>query len=185
MEINPAKIKKLAKEKADENWEFRIFLKQINMRSEEVDAVVHRIYQEIASKIDCKSCANCCKELLPLVDEEDIETMSQLLGYSVDHFKEQYIVEDEEEGGYTFNKRPCPFLEDICVCGDFRPKECKSFPHLHKEGFVFRLISVVQNCSVCPIVFHTYEQLKGELWHYHFDDYLEDSDVYMEYEEGG
>lgn len=97
METTPAKIKKLAKEKADENWEFRTFLKQINMRSEEVDAVVHRIYQEIASKIDCKSCANCCKELLPLVDEEDIEQMSQLLGYSVDHFKEQYIVEDEEE----------------------------------------------------------------------------------------
>lgn len=35
----------------------------------------------------------------------------------------------------------------------------------NKEDFVFRLIGVVGNYDVCPIVFNVYEQLKAELWH--------------------
>lgn len=178
METDPTKIKKRAKEKEDENWEFRAFLKQIDMYPEEIDAIVHRIYEEIASKIDCKACANCCKELLPLLDEEDIEQLSKGLGIPIDQFREQYIVKDEMEGGYTINTMPCPFLENnVCSCGDYRPKNCKSFPHLHKEGFVFKLINVIRYCSVCPIVFNTYERLKDELWHYDFDYDLDDIDL--------
>ena len=44
-----------------------------------------------------------------------------------------------------------------------RPKDCHSYPHLHKKEFVFRLWGVVENCSICPIVFNVYEQLKDEL----------------------
>jgi hypothetical protein len=46
-----------------------------------------------------------------------------------------------------------------------RPNDCRLFPHLHKKGFVFRLIQVVENCSICPIVFNVFERLKQELWH--------------------
>ena len=46
-----------------------------------------------------------------------------------------------------------------------RPDDCRSFPHLHKEEFVFRLIQAVENCWICPIVFNVFERLKIELWH--------------------
>lgn len=114
--------------------------------------------------IDCKACANCCKELLPLLDEEDIEQLFKGLKLSVNQFKEQYLVKNEKPGLYTFDKEPFPLLDNnVCSCEDYRPKNCRSYPHLHKEGFIFRTIHVVQNCSVCPIVFNTYERLKGDM----------------------
>jgi len=170
METDPAKIKKLAKEKEYENMEFRLFLKQIDMSPEEVDKVVHRIYREVSSQIDCAACRNCCKELVPALHKEDIERLSKVMGMSVDQFTEQYV-EQDEFGDHTF-KKPCPLFKDnTCMYPDDRPEACKSYPYLDKEGFVFRTIGVVQNCFVCPIVYNTYERLKGELWHYNFDDY--------------
>jgi Fe-S-cluster containining protein len=136
-----------------ENTEFGMFLKQCKTPPEEIDSIVHRLYQQIASKIDCKPCANCCKELLPVLDEEDINQLSKGLTLPLEQFKEQYLIKNEEPGRYTFNKQPCPLLENNgCSCEDYRPKDCRSYPHLHKEGFVYGLISVVQHCSVCPIV---------------------------------
>ena len=58
-----------------------------------------------------------------------------------------------------------PLLSDnCCTVYDHRPDDCRSYPHLHKDEFVFRLIQAVENCSVCPIVFNVFERLKDELW---------------------
>ncbi|MFZ4394680.1 MAG: YkgJ family cysteine cluster protein [Kiritimatiellia bacterium] len=71
-----------------------------------------------------------------------------------------------EDGDLTFNRRPCPFLsENRCRVYEHRPDTCRSYPHLQKKEFVFRLTQAVGNCSVCPIVFNVYERLKTELWH--------------------
>jgi Fe-S-cluster containining protein len=172
VETDIKKIKRLSKEKEYENTEFRLFLKQCRTPPEEIDSIVHRLYQQIASEIDCQACANCCKELIHVLDEEDIKELSKGLNIPVDQFKEQYLVKDEQPGYYNFNKQPCPLLvNNSCSCWEYRPKNCRSYPHLHKDEFVSRTINVVQNCSVCPIVFNTYERLKGELWSYHFDDF--------------
>jgi len=102
METDPEKIKKLAKEKEDENWRFRSFLKMIDKSPEEVDAVVQRLYQEISSKIDCAACRNCCKELIPALEEEDIKRLSRAMELTVDQFRDQYVTKDEL-GDYTFS----------------------------------------------------------------------------------
>jgi Fe-S-cluster containining protein len=86
---------------------------------------------------------------------------------------EKYLEAHEEPGKFIFKKPPCPFLADnLCSNYEFRPKDCKSFPHLQKKDFVFRLWSVVENCSICPIVFNVYEYLKDRLWR---DDYSEEN----------
>lgn len=173
METDPEKIKKLAEEKEYENVQFRSFLKMCGKDSEEIDAIVHRLYQKISSKIDCKTCLNCCKELIPVLDEEDMEQLSNAMGMPVDQFKEQYVTKDEF-GDYTFKEVPCPLFKDnACMYPDHRPKMCVSFPHLHKEGFVFRTIIMARNCFVCPIVYNVVEQLKEELGfdNYEYDDY--------------
>ena len=78
---------------------------------------------------------------------------------------DRFLVPLEEEETFTFNKRPCPLLQgNRCTAHGSQPEDCRSFPHLHKKEFVFRLIRVVENCSICPIVFNVFERLKDELW---------------------
>jgi len=163
--VDISRIKALSKEMEDENWKFRSYLKCSNMASEEIDRIVHEVYDEISSRIDCRTCGNCCREVQPLLDDEDVERLSEGLGISTARFKAEYLIGDEASGKFVFKEKPCPFLSgNLCLYYDLRPKDCVSYPHLHKDGFVFRLIDVIHNCSICPIVFNVYEQIKELMW---------------------
>lgn len=154
-------IKKLATEREDENWRFRTFLKGYD--TETLDATIHRLYTEIASQIDCQACGNCCRIMRPMLKQPDIFRLASHLSISQDEFREQYLFKDED-GDLTFRETPCPYLSDnSCSVYQNRPNDCRSYPHLHKKEIVFRLMGVVHNYSVCPIVFNVYEQLKDEL----------------------
>ncbi len=169
LETDIAKIKKLCKKKEDENWKFRAFLKSCNLGSNEIDAIVHRVHHEVSSQIQCTDCANCCKEANFLLNDKDLERLANGLNLSMEEFKKTYIDDGKDKigGGYTFNRLPCPFLENNrCKVYGFRPGNCRSFPYLHKKDFVFKLINVIDNCSICPIVFNVYERLKGEIRHH-------------------
>ena len=171
-ETNIDTIKKHCQENEDENWEFRKFLKSCELGDKEIDTIVHRIYREVSSEINCTSCANCCMEANFLVNDKDIQRLAQRLNLSLDEFKKKYIDNgnDSFEGGYTFNRLPCPFLENNkCSVFRHRPGNCRSFPYLHKKDFVFKLMNVIENCSICPIVFNVYERLKREI-SLHIDD---------------
>jgi hypothetical protein len=141
LEINLNKIKKLSEKNDRENWNFRSFLKGYDATIKEMDAIVHELYQKISSEIDCTICANCCKEVQPLLDQEDIKKCCEGLKVSASQFKKKYLKSDKEE-----------------------------------RNFVFRLWGVVENCSICPIVFNVYEQLKGELWHSGDDEFADDQE---------
>jgi Fe-S-cluster containining protein len=158
-------IKKIAAKKEDENWKYRAYLKGLSMPSEEIDAIVHRILADVIKKIDCTQCGNCCKKIRPTLDEEDIRIFASGLKMSVDDFRDQYLAREEDAPSVIiFNDLPCPFLVDLrCVNYPNRPKECQSYPHLHKPEFTSRSISVLFNYEICPIVFNVFEQLKREL----------------------
>jgi Fe-S-cluster containining protein len=82
-----------------------------------------------------------------------------------DEIVTKYLARNED-GDLTFNRRPCPFLaENRCRVYEHRPDTCRSYPHLQKEEFVFRLAQAVSNCSICPISFNVFERLKTEIWH--------------------
>lgn len=159
------RIKKISQEKEEENWSFRSFLKSSGIQPKKIDSTIHRLYRTISSQIDCQICGNCCREILPILKKKDIIDMASGLKMSVDKFKKQYLEKCEIEEGYSFNNNPCPFLKDNrCTVHGFRPDDCHSYPHLDKINFVSRTISVIKNCSVCPIVFNVYEKLKSEIW---------------------
>jgi uncharacterized protein len=166
IEIDLEYIKKMGAEREDENWEFRAFLKQQDLTRQEIDSIVHEITEGVSSEIDCTKCGNCCKQIRPVLDEEDISKFVLGLDMPVSEFKEQYLgAKDDHSSKFRLNELPCPFLEnDQCANYEHRPKDCRSYPHLHKRGFVSRLWRVVDNYEICPIVFHVYEQLKAELW---------------------
>ena len=168
IETDLKKIKETAQKKEDENWEFRTFLKGYYIEVEELDSIVHRLFEQVSMEIDCTTCGNCCKEVSPALDQEDIERLAHGLGTSIDQFRQQFLVENDKNfsEGLIFNKKPCPLLKgNLCSHYELRPQACRSFPHLHKEEFVSRLINIIQNYAVCPIVFNVYERLKKELWH--------------------
>ncbi|MFO7986690.1 MAG: YkgJ family cysteine cluster protein [Desulfatiglandaceae bacterium] len=176
LESDPKVVKRLAEEREDENWRFRSFLKGIDLKTEELDAMVHRLYEEAAGRIDCCACGNCCREVTPVLDDHDILRLATGLGMAKDHIIERFLVTDKH-GDMIFRNTPCPmFSGNLCTVYDHRPEACRSFPHLHKEDIVFRLIGVVQNCSVCPIVFNVLERLKAELQH-QGDDVREEDEI--------
>jgi len=171
LEIDPKKVEKLAARQEDANWRFRSFLKGIDLDSEEVDAVVHRLYARVAEEIDCLSCSNCCREIIPTLWEEDIARLAGALEISREETVKRFLVPEEDEGTFTFRDTPCPLLSgNRCTVYESRPDDCRSFPHLHKEGFVYRAMQAVRNCSICPIVFNVFELLKVELWRYPDED---------------
>ena len=177
METDLRKIKQLGIKRDRENWEFRSFLKFVDTDTEELDAIVHNIYQEVSSQIDCTKCANCCKEMKPILNQKDIEKFSSGIDIPIKDFKDKHIEKGDKPNEFYFNKKPCPFLKDnLCTNYDFRPGDCRSFPHLDKSEFTTRLWSVVENYSICPIVFNVYEILKDKLWRYRDDDLNDEFD---------
>lgn len=161
IETDLEKIKLIGKQKEDENWRFRSYLKGLDIEEEDLDKIVHEINREVTSQIDCTECGNCCRVVYPVLHEEDAAKFSSGLNKSIEEFKSAYLSASEEEGDtYNFNSVPCPFLRDNkCSNYDNRPKACASYPHIQKSEFVKRLIGVIENYSICPIVFNVYEQL--------------------------
>jgi uncharacterized protein len=165
-------IKEMAFVREKENLYFRALLKQHDLSSDEIDAIVHKMAGRVTSQIDCPKCANCCKQIKPALNKADISRFSVGLRCAASQFQELHLCPDKENSSqYTFKKLPCPFLHNNkCSNYDYRPGDCRSYPHLHKKDFIFRLWSVVENYEICPIVFNIYEQLKTELWHNRIHD---------------
>jgi Fe-S-cluster containining protein len=176
MEIDLEKIKKFAEKREDENWEFRTFLKGYDGRN--LDSMVHKLVQKYSDSIDCTACGNCCIEIQPILKKNDINALSKSLNISPIQFKKEYVQKDKD-GDDVFTQLPCPFLSDNkCSHYDSRPSACKSFPHIHKKHFTARLIGVMHNYSVCPIVFNVYEELKNKLK----PDFIEFQEIFGEFD---
>jgi len=150
LETDPKRIEELARRMEDANWDFRSFLKGSDLPIGEIDSLVHEHYREIASHIDCRQCANCCRVARPILKSRDINRLSARLGIGEDKFREEYLEKDEDDEGYSFRSSPCAFLkENRCTVYPQRPDDCRSFPHLRKKDFVFRLSQAFSNCSIC------------------------------------
>ena len=163
---NIQEIERLAEGKDDQNWHFRCFLKGCDMEVGELDEIVHDLYERVSAEIDCQTCGNCCRVIHPVLKNKDVKRLAAHLSMSRSDFKKKYLEEDEDDREMVFRSRPCPFLSaNSCSVYSARPDDCRSYPHLHKEDFVFRLNRVVSNCSCCPIVYNVYEFLKDEMYH--------------------
>lgn len=174
LETNLKVVARLAGEREEANWRFRTFLKGVDLEIAELDAIMHRLFKDAANQINCRTCGNCCRELLPTLGDADVSRLATGLGTTPDEIVTQYVTRDVG-GDLTFNRRPCPFLSgNHCSVYEHRPDTCRSYPHLQKDEFVFRLAQAVGNCSVCPIVFNVYERLKDELWHQPVDVWEEE-----------
>ena len=76
LQTDPMMVAKLAEEREEANWRFRTFLKGTDLEVEELDAIVHKHYEDVASQIDCCACGNCCREILPTLDDADVSRLA-------------------------------------------------------------------------------------------------------------
>jgi hypothetical protein len=161
------KLKYYGEKNFKKNIKFRAFLKAHDIEDAELDAIVHELYNEIAGQISCGSCARCCEDLDAEITPEDKKRIAGHLGISENEFEQKYLRSSDDD--FYLNKHPCPFFIDKkCSITEVRPEICRTFPNLSKKDFRSRLFQVIENYSICPIVFNVFERLKAK---FDFKDY--------------
>ena len=162
IELNIEKIALIGKQKEEENFDFRIFLKGQDFAK--VDKIVQRIDKELRAQIDCNKCGNCCKSLRPCLTKFEIETLSQIDNLTKHDFVTRFVEIDNLDGIKYLKDTPCKYLDDkTCSIYTNRPEDCKSYPHTQKSRFISRTLGMIDDYGICPIVYNLFEQLKEEL----------------------
>ncbi len=126
-----------------------------------LDELAQRAHNIAFKKIDCLTCANCCRSLGPRITEKDIERLSKHLKVKQSSFMETYLRVDED-GDNVFRQMPCPFLEadNKCRVYEYRPKACREYPHTDRKKFHQILDLTLKNTYVCPAVIDILGQLR-------------------------
>jgi Fe-S-cluster containining protein len=121
---------------------------------------VYEILRSVTSELDCTQCGHCCRVMMPSLQPGDVDRLARRLGEDRQEFEDRYVISDEF-GEKALADVPCPFHDGMkCTVYEDRPRDCRDYPHLHKKDFSTRLLSVLENGEICPIVFNVLEQLK-------------------------
>ncbi len=125
-----------------------------------MDTIVRQLHDDVSERIDCLSCANCCRSLGPAIYDKDIERMAKALRMKPSEVVSSYLRIDED-GDYVFKSMPCPFLmpDNYCSIYDARPKACREYPHTDRKNFeqIYKL--TVTNTATCPIAYEVLSEL--------------------------
>ncbi len=118
------------------------------------------LHEEAFEKVDCLTCANCCKNYSPRFKTPDIKRISKLLRMKESVFIDTYLVLDAE-GDYVTKKQPCPFLgaDNYCSIYEDRPSDCRRFPYTDEDVLVKRPALTLKNSTFCPAVHFVLERL--------------------------
>jgi uncharacterized protein len=159
--INLPFIAQEAIDKEDENISFRAFLK--NKDAALVDEKMLPIGKYFTEKIDCTACGNCCKNIMISVDNNEAQKIASALQQDFATCKNKYFDHSNDSEAILINAIPCHFLkEKKCTVYESRPSACASFPHVHLPNFTSRLFSMLDGYGICPIIYHSMEELKRE-----------------------
>lgn len=162
-----AKGKITYKEVDLDNWEakskantkkYQQFLKTVPLAN--TIKALPDLHEEAFEKVDCLSCAACCKNYSPRFKTPDIKRISKHLRLKESVFIETYLNLDEE-GDYVVKNSPCPFLGDdnFCSIYEVRPSDCARFPYTDEDVLLKRKNITLKNASFCPAVFYVLEKL--------------------------
>jgi Fe-S-cluster containining protein len=151
-------LKNWERKSAEHQKKFRNFLQRANKK--EVLRKLPALHEEAFEKIDCLSCANCCKRYSPRFKPPDIKRIAKHLGVKEGEFIETYLVHDED-GDYITKTQPCPFLgaDNFCSIYEVRPSDCVRFPYTDEDVILKRQPLTLKNSSFCPIVYFVLEKL--------------------------
>jgi len=142
----------------EQSKQFKQFLKKADIRK--TVKLLPGLHEEAFSKIDCLSCAGCCKNYSPRFKTPDIKRISKHLGMKESVFIETYLRLDEE-GDYVVKSVPCPFLGvgNACHIYEVRPSDCARFPYTDEDVLLRRQAITLKNAEFCPVVYFVLDKL--------------------------
>lgn len=159
--INLEAFKATAQNRSKQN---KAFLEKLHkLKPKNLDETVHGLHDEVFSRIDCLTCANCCKTTSPIVIDRDIDRIARHLKMKPSVLIDQYLKLDDE-GDYVFREAPCPFLmpDNYCMIYEVRPRACREYPHTNRKRFYQILKLTWRNTMVCPAVLEIVEGMKDK-----------------------
>ena len=123
-----------------------------------------QLHEEAFAKVDCLTCAACCKNYSPRFKTPDIKRISKHLRLKESVFIDTYLNLDKE-GDYVVKQSPCPFLrsDNFCSIYDVRPSDCIRFPYTDEDVFIKRQSITLKNSTFCPAVFTVLESLRAKV----------------------
>jgi Fe-S-cluster containining protein len=120
---------------------------------------------EMWQKVDCLSCANCCKTMSPTYNKQDLIRISAHVGMTVEEFKKKYLRKDRD-GDWINRQQPCQFLnleDNKCSIYAVRPRDCAGFPHHTKKRVVDYMHVFKQNIEYCPATYTVVTMLRDKI----------------------
>ena len=163
--ISQMDLLKFNKDVARLSGQIRTFFTRLKRKPpNNLDELVHKLHDQAFEKIDCLTCANCCKTTSPIFYQKDIERVSGALRIKPSAFIEKYLHIDEDKD-YVLNLAPCPFLdnENYCTVYESRPTACREYPHTNRKRMYQILDLTAKNATVCPAVFDIFKNLSQQL----------------------
>jgi hypothetical protein len=146
------------KKSAEHEKSYKSFLKKVDKNK--VLKQLPDLHEEAFEKVDCLTCANCCKNYSPRFKTPDIKRISKVLGQRESIFIDTYL-EIDTEGDYVLKTKPCPFLgsDNFCSIYEERPSDCRRFPYTDEDVFFKRPAITLKNTSFCPAAYYVIEKL--------------------------
>lgn len=131
------------------------FLKKLDkIVPEDMPLLVAEEDTKMWQKVDCTTCANCCKTMTPTFTKKDVTRIAGHLGMEPAAFRDKWLHKEEDSGDWVNNLQPCQFLVDNkCSIYEVRPADCAEFPHHNKKPFDLYNDTFVQNLHRCPATF--------------------------------
>jgi hypothetical protein len=146
------------KRSRDQQKTFRQYLQRADKNK--VLKVLPGLHEEAFQKVDCLTCAACCKNYSPRFKTTDIRRISKKLRIKESELIDRYLKVDEE-GDFVVKSSPCPFLgaDNFCSIYEDRPSDCARFPYTDEDVIVKRQQLTLKNSSFCPAVFFVLDKL--------------------------
>jgi len=159
--IEPSKVKEAYNKVEDENYAFRVYLKN-HADIDELDKQFLKLHNELFVNYDCSKCRNCCVEYSVSFEKQELGPVATYLNMPEKGFRKKYIKEDF--GEYQLKKRPCCFLKENgeCEIEACKPISCREYPFTNRPERILSLLSIIESSSICPVVFEMIERLKKE-----------------------
>ena len=156
--MNEDILKNWEKKSADNQKKYKNFLKRVDKNK--VLKQLPDLHEEAFEKIDCLSCANCCRNYSPRFKTPDIKRISRHLKMKEGAFIEKYLNVDGD-GDFVTKTSPCPFLgeDNFCSIYENRPSDCHRFPYTNEDVLLKRQNITLKNSTFCPAVYFVLEKL--------------------------
>lgn len=150
--------KKVAKKKDKLN----AFLTKLDdIVPDDMSKLVAEVDKTVWEDVDCTTCANCCKSMVPTYSTKDIARISAHFGMTPKQFKDKWLEKDPENGDWMNKQRPCQFLQNnLCSIYEIRPADCAEFPHHNKKPFDLYNDMFKTNIEYCPATFTLINRLR-------------------------